>query len=78
LDELPEEKEINVYCTVGYRSYIAGRILSQSGFTPKNLSGGIISYKVFNLHDGIDDNAWKKLKEDFLKESPARASEIRG
>jgi NADPH-dependent 2,4-dienoyl-CoA reductase/sulfur reductase-like enzyme/peroxiredoxin family protein/rhodanese-related sulfurtransferase/TusA-related sulfurtransferase len=44
IHELPQEKEILVYCQVGLRGYLACRILSQKGFRCKNLSGGIKTY----------------------------------
>lgn len=44
LDELPKDKTINVYCTVGFRSYVACRILEQNGFDAGNLSGGYTTY----------------------------------
>ncbi|MCS7187232.1 MAG: CoA-disulfide reductase [Armatimonadetes bacterium] len=40
LHELPKDKPIYTYCTVGLRGYIAARILVQNGFNAKNLSGG--------------------------------------
>jgi len=47
IDELPQDKEIIVYCGSGLRSYIAARILLQNGFdTVKNLSGGYRLYKI--------------------------------
>jgi NADPH-dependent 2,4-dienoyl-CoA reductase/sulfur reductase-like enzyme/rhodanese-related sulfurtransferase len=45
LNELPRDKAIAVYCVVGQRSYYATRILKQNGFSVKNISGGITSYK---------------------------------
>ncbi len=45
LDELPMDRTIHVYCTVGFRSYIACRILVQSGFDARNLSGGYMTYR---------------------------------
>lgn len=45
LDQLPRNKTINVYCTVGLRSYIAFRILDQNGFDARNLSGGYATYR---------------------------------
>ena len=45
LDELPRDKTINVYCTVGFRSYVACRILMQNGFIARNLPGGPITYR---------------------------------
>jgi len=40
LHELPKDKPIYAYCTVGLRGYIATRVLLQHGFNAKNLSGG--------------------------------------
>jgi len=45
LDELPTDRTIHVYCTVGFRSYIACRILEQNGFDARNMSGGYITYR---------------------------------
>ena len=44
LDELPRDKEINVFCRSGQRSYYATRILLQNGFKAKNISGGMLSF----------------------------------
>jgi len=44
LDELPRDKEINVFCRSGQRSYYATRILLQNGFKVKNVSGGMLSH----------------------------------
>ena len=43
LDELPRDKEINVFCRSGQRSYYATRILQQNGFKANNVSGGMMS-----------------------------------
>jgi NADPH-dependent 2,4-dienoyl-CoA reductase/sulfur reductase-like enzyme/peroxiredoxin family protein/rhodanese-related sulfurtransferase/TusA-related sulfurtransferase len=41
LDRLPKDREINVFCQIGLRGYLAARILLQHGFAKvKNLSGG--------------------------------------
>lgn len=45
LPELPADKSIIVMCHSGVRSYIACRILSQSGFRPVNFSGGYSHYR---------------------------------
>jgi rhodanese-related sulfurtransferase len=45
LAELPADREIAVYCGVGQRSYYAARILKQHGFTARNISGGMTTYK---------------------------------
>lgn len=47
LSELPKDKTIVVYCAVGVRGYIAARILSQAGYTVKNLIGGYSLYKYY-------------------------------
>ncbi|OLN31427.1 FAD-dependent oxidoreductase [Desulfosporosinus metallidurans] len=45
LSELPQNKDIVVYCEIGLRGYLAYRILTQHGFTQvKNLSGGWVTY----------------------------------
>jgi rhodanese-related sulfurtransferase len=43
LDELPRDKEINVFCRSGQRSYLATRILLQNGFKVRNVTGGMLS-----------------------------------
>lgn len=45
--ELPQDREIAVYCQVGQRGYLATRILRQAGFAAVNVSGG---YKTYRLH----------------------------
>jgi NADPH-dependent 2,4-dienoyl-CoA reductase/sulfur reductase-like enzyme/rhodanese-related sulfurtransferase len=44
LADLPEDREIWVYCASGARAYNALRILLQKGFRAKNLSGGFRSF----------------------------------
>ena len=43
LSELPRDREILVVCRSGQRAYYATRILMQSGFKAKNISGGMLS-----------------------------------
>jgi NADPH-dependent 2,4-dienoyl-CoA reductase/sulfur reductase-like enzyme/rhodanese-related sulfurtransferase len=46
LEELRQYPEINLYCQVGLRGYLAYRILKQSGFEKvKNLSGGFTTWQ---------------------------------
>jgi rhodanese-related sulfurtransferase len=43
LNELDPQKETVVYCRVGFRGYLAARILEQQGFSSvQNLSGGLL------------------------------------
>lgn len=45
LSELPRDKALLVYCRTGFRSYLAVRILRQSGFThAATLSGGSMTF----------------------------------
>lgn len=46
LNELPKDKTIYVFCQIGLRGYLAARILTQKGYTAKNLSGGLKTYKM--------------------------------
>lgn len=45
LGELPKDKKIHIYCAIGLRGYVAQRILMQSGFETRNLSGGYTLWK---------------------------------
>ena len=49
MDEVPRDKELLVLCQVGLRGYIACRILGQSGYRCRNLSGG---YKTLMMVKG--------------------------
>jgi len=61
LSELPKEKEIIVYCRVGFRGYLAYRILVQNGFQKvRNLSGGWLTYKAVQ-----DDNRLRETEQVF-------------
>ena len=44
LGELPRGQGIATYCQVGQRGYLATRILLQTGFDVKNISGGYKTY----------------------------------
>ena len=45
IDELPHDKEIIIFCTVGLRGYLAQKILRARGYdNVRNLSGGYKSY----------------------------------
>lgn len=52
LANLPKDKEIIVYCQVGLRGYLAQRILTQQGFTCRNLLGGLKAWLLFNEMHG--------------------------
>ncbi len=45
LHELDSAKETVVYCRVGFRGYLAARVLEQNGFRKVlNLSGGVLAH----------------------------------
>ncbi|MDD3117451.1 MAG: FAD-dependent oxidoreductase, partial [Victivallaceae bacterium] len=46
--ELPEARRIHIFCQSGLRGYIAERFLRQKGFDAVNLSGGYLTWKMFN------------------------------
>lgn len=46
MQEIPDDKEIILFCQVGQRGYLAYRILIQNGYTKvRNLSGGYKTYQ---------------------------------
>ena len=48
LSELDKQKTYIPFCAVGFRGYLAHRILVQNGFNSRNLSGGFMTYKMAN------------------------------
>jgi NADPH-dependent 2,4-dienoyl-CoA reductase/sulfur reductase-like enzyme/rhodanese-related sulfurtransferase len=45
--ELPQDRDIWIYCGVGQRAYYATRFLAQHGYRSRNLSGGYATYTGF-------------------------------
>ncbi len=45
ISELPEDKNLLVFCQVGLRGYLACRLLDQKGYNCRNLTGGYKTYK---------------------------------
>lgn len=43
LRELPQGETIHLFCAIGLRGYVAERILKQTGYTVKNLDGGLVT-----------------------------------
>lgn len=57
IDELDKNKDIYLYCAIGIRGYIAGRILAHRGYNVKNLIGGYNFYKcAVNDYNKISDS----------------------
>ncbi len=44
LSEIPQNKELLIFCQVGLRGYLACRILNQRGYKARNLTGGYKTY----------------------------------
>ncbi|HID21756.1 MAG TPA: CoA-disulfide reductase, partial [Planctomycetaceae bacterium] len=44
IDEIPRGRRVLVFCKVGFRGYLATRILLQRGYQAANLSGGYTTY----------------------------------
>ena len=61
LGELAKEKSIFVYCKVGFRSYLAYRLLRQHGFTVATLSGGTNTFRAWHK-----DRVGPALEQPFL------------
>ena len=64
LAELPQDRELLVFCHTGVRSYLACRILGQKGFRCRNLSGG---YRTYSDSAGIlapEAQAEEEVRED--------------
>jgi CoA-disulfide reductase len=79
MNELDKSKLILEYCQVGLRGHVASRILSQSGFKVKNMTGGYKSASALlqsnkpkndvndNLKRQIIDNDTQQIKEEVIK-----------
>ena len=62
LSELPKDKELIVFCQVGLRGYVACRILSQNGFSCRNLSGGYKTYRATLYNTEKNDYLLQKVE----------------
>jgi len=49
IDELPRDREIHVICRSAQRAYYATRVLLQSGFKARSISGGMLSRAMLSL-----------------------------
>ena len=78
LSEIPQDREIIIFCQTGLRSYIACRILRQKGYRKvKNLSGGYKTYfPAVQKQDNPDIYQYEKIeKSDLIKASKLSAAE---
>lgn len=65
LNELPKDRNIDIYCAVGIRSYIASRILRQKGFDAKSLSGGYSSNFTRTSEKLLEGKTGQQLRDEF-------------
>lgn len=75
LDEIPNDKEILVYCQVGVRGHIASSILRQKGFKVKNMTGGYKTYKSSKFIKTIEDN--KNIEGEVAMEIDKNSIDIK-
>jgi thiazole biosynthesis-like protein len=80
LHELPNDKQFYIYCEVGYRSYLAARILLQSGFKDVfTLTGG---YKTFEIATAKTEDivaacgSSESIMEEYIKEKSSESDEF--
>jgi CoA-disulfide reductase len=74
LGEIPT-KEVNVYCQVGLRGYLATRILMQAGFKVKNLDGGYKTYSCVFEPDA-SENCGTPISDNGVAQHNAAMEEI--
>jgi NADPH-dependent 2,4-dienoyl-CoA reductase/sulfur reductase-like enzyme/peroxiredoxin family protein/rhodanese-related sulfurtransferase/TusA-related sulfurtransferase len=75
LDRIPRERPVRLYCKVGFRSYLAYRILVQSGFTDvATLSGGTLTFRAWHRPPAKPDPAENLATIPYLEEQQARAA----
>ncbi|MBN2853099.1 MAG: DsrE/DsrF/DrsH-like family protein, partial [Clostridia bacterium] len=75
LNELDKDKLVVVYCAVGFRAYLAIRILMQNGFTKvKNLAGGFTTYGITTTN--YNDCYFNNLKDECERCSPSEPADI--
>lgn len=71
LDRIPRDKPVYVYCKVGFRSYLAYRILRQRGFDKlATLAGGTLTFCSFH---GADVTGQPEIPAMFYAEEKAVA-----
>jgi len=80
LDDIPHDKSIYVYCEVGYRSYLALRILMQNGYNEVyELTGG---YKIFEMANATTEEIMaacggsENVIEEFVQEKATESEDF--
>lgn len=73
LDRLPGDRPVVVFCAQGQRAYIAERMLRQKGFDARNLSGGYLTWKMFNPERSAMDPRFQTREDSPVEEHDAHA-----
>jgi len=75
LDEVPKDKNIYLFCEVGFRAYLATRFLSQMGYRVNNLAGG---YKLFKTATATTEEIAAECgaSEDIIEEFVEKKQKI--
>lgn len=83
MNDLPKDKPVYVFCQVGLRGYIAGRMLEQNGFDVYNLSGGYKTYCIAKGEQGektkpccVDCIGVKKKQDDEPTDVVEKAAKV--
>ncbi len=79
LDQLPRAQPILVYCKVGFRSYLAYRLLKQRGYDVKTLAGGtttFCSYHGTGICPGMPEPALLAYAEERQLAPPAASGRL--
>jgi NADPH-dependent 2,4-dienoyl-CoA reductase/sulfur reductase-like enzyme/peroxiredoxin family protein/rhodanese-related sulfurtransferase/TusA-related sulfurtransferase len=78
IDQLPTDKPLFLYCKVGFRSYLAYRLLKQRGFAQvQTLSGGTLTfcgYHGTSVCTGRPEPAVLSYAEERMVDPPPQAS----
>jgi NADPH-dependent 2,4-dienoyl-CoA reductase/sulfur reductase-like enzyme/peroxiredoxin family protein/rhodanese-related sulfurtransferase/TusA-related sulfurtransferase len=74
-DRVPRDKAVRVYCKVGFRSYLAHRILVQSGYRDvATLSGGTLTFRAWHRPPARQDPVEGIPSVFYGEEQQARAA----
>lgn len=80
LDKIPKDKPLFVYCKVGFRSYLAYRMLVQRGFKDlATLSGGTLTFCNYHgesICTGAPEVATLPYAEEAMAKKPAAGGKI--
>jgi NADPH-dependent 2,4-dienoyl-CoA reductase/sulfur reductase-like enzyme/peroxiredoxin family protein/rhodanese-related sulfurtransferase/TusA-related sulfurtransferase len=69
VNDLPADKPVYLYCKVGFRSYLAHRVLRQRGIAAKTLSGGFETFRAWH-RGAVGQAEERKTKESAVAPAP--------